>query len=176
MRLKVNDFDSPYYFVYDIDNDCVIDTATSADDETGEYSYLITDIDNNNNPIEEKATANIKLIDIRLEKNRELCERFDKDWYLKGDESMNAETLEKAFNLSKEIKDVKTSLHSCITAISRLDKIKCGDDLEIGTLIDTEVCGFTLQITPELAREMLCSQKEKLESKKNELEKEFEEL
>ena len=94
MKVSGGDQDSGYYFMYDIDNDCVLNKLViSADDDTGEYSFLpaedeggilLIKKDENENNLDPVITnGNIKLIDIRLEENRELCERFNKDWYLK---------------------------------------------------------------------------------------------
>ncbi len=94
MKISAGDADSCYYFVYDIDNDCFLEFVIFANDDTGEYHFLPTENkgnglllikkDDHGNILDHVVTnGNIKIIDIRLEKNKELCERFGKDRYLK---------------------------------------------------------------------------------------------
>ena len=68
--------DAPYYLIYDVDNDCLLQGAVSfADDEKGEYR-IVVGRDGKGGWIEEKRTANIKLIDARLPTNYQLIKRI----------------------------------------------------------------------------------------------------
>lgn len=81
------------HIIYDIDHDSIIEAAILwADEEAGEYCRWAADIspgevrfkpDENGRDYKEIITANIKIIDMRLPENSELCDRFGRGEHLK---------------------------------------------------------------------------------------------
>lgn len=74
--------DSESFFVYDIDNDCLIENCTWADDKTGVYSIIV--IDKNKRivleggvPKKEIKQANIKLLHRKCLSHLEILKRLN---------------------------------------------------------------------------------------------------
>ena len=85
--------DNGDHIIYDIDHDIMIEAAILwADEEAGEYCRWAADVspgevkfksDENGKHYKEIITANIKIIDMRLPENSELCDRFERGEHLK---------------------------------------------------------------------------------------------
>ena len=96
MRLEATDKGSEFYFVYDVENECLIEKCIEwADEETGEICFqpadftaesIIYHYDENSNLLPKVVEkANIKLIDMRKKENLELCEKVGmSDYFMTG--------------------------------------------------------------------------------------------